>query len=173
MGYRLNPLTGRTWGAEDPCVLFPAINKVCVDDGQLGQGPARGLLFGGALPWEANHLSFTTMEASQSWQITPSLASIQAVMKEVGATKTVLAIYFRNPYVLDDESRLKEAGAILASFGVSDTALLEVISGRFKPRGKLPFALARTLQAVIENEPDVPGYRAADTLYPFKFGLTY
>jgi beta-glucosidase len=154
-------------------VLFPTINPVCTDDGQLGQGPARGLLFGGALPWEANHLSFTTMAASQSWQITPSLASIQAVMKEVGATKTVLAIYFRNPYVLDDESRLKEAGAILASFGVSDTALLEVISGRFKPRGKLPFALARTLQAVIDNEPDVPGYRAADTLYPIKFGLTY
>ena len=113
------------------------------------------------------------MAASQSWQITPSLASIQAVMKEVGATRTVLAIYFRNPYVLDDESRLKEAGAILASFGVSDAALLEVISGRFKPRGKLPFALARTLQAVIDNEPDVPGYPAADTLYPFKFGLTY
>jgi beta-glucosidase len=170
---RLNPLTGRTWGAEDPCVLFPAINPVCTDDGQLGQGPARGLLFGGALPWEANALSFTTMAASQSWQITPSLASIQAVMKEVGATRTVLAIYFRNPYVLDDESRLKEAGAILASFGVSDTALLEVISGRFKPRGKLPFALARTLQAVIENEPDVPGYPTTDTLYPFKFGLTY
>jgi beta-glucosidase len=170
---RLNPLTGRTWGAEDPCVLFPIVNPVCTDDGQLGQGPARGLLFGGALPWEANSLSFTTMAASQSWQITPSLASIQAVMKEVGATKTVLAIYFRNPYVLDDESRLKEAGAILASFGVSDTALLEVISGRFKPRGKLPFALAKTLQAVIENEPDVPGYPAVDTLYPFKFGLTY
>jgi beta-glucosidase len=170
---RLNPLTGKTWGAEDPCVLFPEINKVCVDDGQLGQGPARGLLFGGALPWEANHLSFTTMAASTSWQITPSLARIQEVMKEVGAARTVLAIYFRNPYVLDDESRLKDAGAILASFGVSDAALLEVISGRFKPRGKLPFALARTLQAVIDNEPDVPGYRAAETLYPFKFGLTY
>jgi beta-glucosidase len=170
---RLNPLTGRTWGAEDPCVLFPEINKVCADDGQLGQGPARGLLFGGALPWEANHLSFTTMAASQSWQISPALATIQEVMKEVGPSRTVLAIYFRNPYVLDDESRLKEAGAILASFGVSDTALLEVIGGRFKPRGKLPFALARTLQAVIDNEPDVPGYRAADTLYPFKFGLTY
>ena len=40
-------------------------------------------------------------------------------------------------------------------------------------RGKLPFALARTLQAVIDNEPDVPGYRAGETLYPFKFGLTY
>ena len=170
---RLDPLTGKTWGAEDPCVLFPEVNPVCADDGRLGGGPARGLLFGGAFPWEANHLSFTTMADSQSWQIRPSLADIQAVMREVGAGKTVLAIYFRNPYVLDDESRLKDAGAILATFGVSDTAILEVISGRFTPRGKLPFALARTLQAVVDNEPDVPGYPAGDTLYPLKFGLNY
>ena len=170
---RLNPLTGKTWGSEDPCVLFPDVNQVCADDGQMGPGPPRGLLFGGAFPWEANHLSFTTMAASQSWQVTPSLRDIQAVMKEVGASRTVLAIYFRNPYVLDDESRLKDAGAILATFGVSDTAILEVISGRFKPRGKLPFALARTLQAVIDNEPDVPGYPAGDTLYPLKYGLGY
>ena len=170
---RLNPLTGRTWGAEDPCVLFPEVNPVCADDGRLGGGPARGLAFGGALPWEANHLSFTTMAASQSWQVTPSLLDIQAVMKEVGASKTVLAIYFRNPYVLDDKSGLKDAGAILATFGVSDTAILEVISGRFPPRGKLPFALARTLEAVVANEPDVPGYPVGDTLYPLKFGLSY
>jgi beta-glucosidase len=170
---RLNPVTGKTWGAEDPCVLFPEVNPVCADDGRLGGGPARGLLFGGALPWESSHLSFTTMAASQSWQVTPSLGDIQAVMKEVGASRTVLAIYFRNPYVLDDESGLKDAGAILATFGVSDTAILEVISGRFKPRGKLPFALARTLQAVVDNEPDVPGYPAGDTLYPLKFGLSY
>jgi beta-glucosidase len=170
---RLNPVTGKTWGAEDPCVLFPEVNKVCVDDGQFGNGPARGLLFGGPFPWEANHLSFTTMAQSASWRITPSLADIQAVMQEAGADRTVLAIYFRSPYVLDDESRLKEAGAILATFGVSDAAILEVVSGRFKPRGKLPFALARTLQAVIDNAPDVPGYPAKDTLHPFGFGLSY
>jgi beta-glucosidase len=170
---RLNPVTGKTWGAEDPCVLHPGVNPTCADDGQMGGGPARGLLFGGALPWEANSLSFTTMAASQSWQVTPSLADIQAVMKEVGADKTVLAIYFRNPYVLDDESGLKDAGALLATFGVSDTAILEVLSGRFAPRGKLPFALARTLQAVIDNEPDVPGYPASATLFPLKFGLSY
>ena len=88
-------------------MLFPEVNKVCPDDGQMGAGPARGLLFGGAFPWEANNLSFTTMAASRSWQITPSLADIQGVMQEVGASRTVLAIYFRNPYVLDDESRLR------------------------------------------------------------------
>ena len=94
-------------------------------------------------------------------------------MREVGPERTVLAIYFRHPYVLDDASGLKSAGAIVASFGVSDTALLEVLSGRFTPIGRLPFALPRTLQAVIDNEPDAPGYPAADTLYPFGFGLKY
>jgi beta-glucosidase len=113
------------------------------------------------------------MAGSESWQITPALPDIQAVMREVGPARTVLAIYFRNPYVLDDASGLKDAGAILAGFGVSDTALLEVVSGRFKPLGKLPFALPRTLQAVIDNEPDVPGYPATDTLYPYGFGASY
>ena len=170
---RLNPRTGKPWGAEDPCVLVPDVNPTCADDGRLGGGRAVGLLFGGALPWEANHLSFTTMAASESWQITPALADIQAVMREVGPQRTVLAIYFRNPYVLDDASGLKAAGAIVASFGVSDAALLEVLTGRFTPVGKLPFALPRTLQAVIDNEPDAPGYPAADTLFPYGFGLSY
>jgi len=169
---RLNPRTGKTWGAEDPCLLFPEVNANCSDDGRMG-GRAGGLMFGGALPWEADQLSFTTMAASQSWQMTPSLADIQAVMREVGPQRTVLAIYFRNPYVLDDASGLKDAGAIVASFGVSDAALLDVLSGRFAPTGKMPFALARTLQAVIDNDPDAPGYPKADTLYPFGFGLTY
>jgi len=104
-----------------------------------------------------------------------SLADIKATMAEAAAInkKVVLSIYFRQPFVLDDASGLKEAGAIVAGFGVSDTALLDVVSGRFKPVGKLPFALARTLQAVIDNEPDVPGYPAADTLYPFGYGLSY
>jgi beta-glucosidase len=170
---RLNPRTGKTWGAEDPCVLFPKVNAVCTDDGRLGGGRAMGLFFGGALPWEADNLSFTTMAASQSWQLTPSLADIQAVMREVGPRRTVLAIYFRNPYVLDDASGFKDAGAIVAGFGVSDVALLDVLSGKSKPTGKLPFALARTQQAIVDNAPDAPGYPAADTLFPFGHGLTY
>jgi beta-glucosidase len=160
-----NPRTGNVWGAEDSCILFPAQNPSCVDD--------VGLIFGGAFPWEANNLSFTTMAASQSWQVTPSLADIQAVMNEVGAKNTVLAIYFRQPYVLDDASGLKNAGAILGTFGVSDVALLDVLNGKFKPQGKLPFALANKLEAVVNNQPDMPGYPSADTLYPYGFGLTY
>ncbi|NDY90865.1 glycoside hydrolase family 3 protein [Ideonella livida] len=161
----LNPRTGQVWGAEDPCVTHAAQNPTCVDDA--------GLIFGGAFPWEAGQLSFTTMAAAQSWKVSPSLSDIQAVMNEVGAKNTVLAIYFRQPYVLDEASGLRNAGAIVATFGVSDVALMEVLTGKFKPQGKLPFALAKTLQAVQDNQPDAPGYPAADTLYPYGFGLSY
>ena len=55
--------------------------------------------------------------------------------------------------MLDEESGLREAGAILAGFGVSDSALMDVVTGSFAPQGKLPFALAKPLQAVIDNAP--------------------
>lgn len=163
----IDPRTGKPWGAQDRCVDTGAYAdpiKTCLDN---------GLIFGGVLPWEANNLSFTTMAASQSWQIKPSLAEIKAVMAEVGAKNTVLHIYFRHPFVLDEESGLRQAGAIVAGFGVSDTALLDVLSGKASPKGKLPFALANKLQAVKDNQPDVPGYPFADTLFPFGFGLRY
>jgi beta-glucosidase len=67
----------------------------------------------------------------------------------------------------------QECGAVLATFGVSDVALLDVVSGRFKPQGKLPFALANKLEAIVDKQSDVPGYPAADTLFPYGFGLSY
>jgi len=163
----LNPATGKPWGAQDRCVdtgAYADVVKTCLDN---------GLIFGGVLPWEAGMLSFTAMAASQSWQLKPSLAEIQAIMAEAGAKKTVLHIYFRHPFVLDEASGLRNAGAIVAGFGVSDTALLDVLSGKARPQGRLPFALANKLQAVTDNQPDVPGYPFADTLYPFGHGLRY
>lgn len=175
-GGRINPATGRSWGFDDRCVNSAAYSaadatKPCLDD---------GLGFGGSLPWENAMLSFTEMAKAQSWLVSPSLEQIQAVMNEVGAKKTVLAIYFRQPYVLDDASGLKNAGAIVAGFGVSNTALLDVLGGKVlgsaatvKPQGKMPFALANNVQAIVDNQPDAPGYPQKDTLFPYGFGLTY
>ncbi len=169
----LNPLTGKVWGAQDQCITHAAANPQCVDDGYLGGPNPNGLVFGGAFPWEANNLSFTAMAASKSWRLSPSLADIQAVMKEIGADKVVLSINFRQPYVIDEASGFRQAGALVAGFGISNTALLEVLAGKVKPQGKLPFALASNLQAVIDNQPDAPGYPTKDTLYPFGFGLSW
>ena len=163
----INPKTGQPFGAQDRCVDiagYADTNKTCLDN---------SLVFGGVFPWEADNLSFTAMAASQSWEIKPSLADIKAIMAEVGAKKTVLHIYFRQPFVIDADSGMRGAGAIVAGFGVSDTALLDVLSGKVKPQGKMPFALANNLQAIKDNQPDVPGYPAADTLFPYASGLSY
>lgn len=155
-GGRINPHTNRPWGGDDPDN---------VDD---------RLMFGGSLPWENDMLAFSQMATSQSWQVSPPLADMQAAMNEIGdSRKVILCIYFRQPYVLDEASGLKNAGAILATFGVSDAALMDVLTGRSNPQGKLPFALANKAEAIVTQSPDAPGYAEADTLFPFGFGLSY
>ena len=173
----LNPLTGETWGAEDPCRMFPATNAVCSDGEYFGNGVAGpGTIFGGALPWEIGDISFTGMAMAKSRSIYPTLADIKAIMTEIGdPKKVVLSVYFRAPYVMDDASGLKNAGAILATFGVTDVAMLDVLSGKFKPQGKMPFALPKTLKAVQEQKSDLPGFDETTdgALYKFGHGLSY
>lgn len=137
------------------------------------EGADPELIFGGANPDELDILAFSEMATAASWHIEPSLSDINAVMSEVGSENTVLSINFRQPFVLDDQSKLKQAGAVIATFGVSDSNLMEVLSGNFAPQGKLPFALANSAQAIQNQDSDYPGYDQADTLYPFGHGLSY
>ncbi|WDU91115.1 glycoside hydrolase family 3 protein [Edwardsiella piscicida] len=129
--------------------------------------------FGGAAEDELNDLAFSAMARAKTWQITPSLADIQTIMARVGAANTILSINYRQPFVLDRASGMDRAGAILATFGVSDHALMDVLSGRFNPQGRLPFALPNQAQAVVNQLSDMPGYRALDTWRPYGFGLRY
>ena len=139
----------------------------------VGNRWVRSRMFGGASPDELNLLAFSDMATSKSWTITPSLEDIQTIMQKVGPDNTILSIDFRQPYVLDEKCGFLEAGAILATFGVSDAALIDILTGTFKPTGKLPFALANKAEAVVTQDPDAPGYPEGDTLFPFGFGLTY
>jgi beta-glucosidase len=171
-----DPRTGKrqsTWGAQDPCVYEPDVPTTAESpDGCLDSG----LIFGGAFPWEANMLALSDIATAQSWTMTPSLAEIQAAMREAGDPgKVIISIYFRNPYVLDDASGLKSAGALIATFGVRDAAQLDVISGRAEPQGRLPFALPRSTRSVVEQHPDAPGYSETKdgALFSFGHGLGY
>jgi len=153
------------FGATDAGVAFGA--DTCTDN---------GLRFGGSLPWEASLLDFTGMSGSQSWQVTPPLDQIQQAMTEVGdARRVILHVYFRQPFVLDEASGLRDAGAIIAGFGIEEAALMDVLSGRFAPQGRMPFALAGTRTAVEEQFSDLPGYdeTADGALFPFGHGLGY
>ena len=60
---------------------------------------------------------------------------------------------------------------LTASFGASDAALLDALTGRIPPGGRLPFELPRSMDAVRASRPDVPS-DTADPLYPYGSGLT-
>lgn len=129
--------------------------------------------FGGAIPSELDLLALSDMVGTKSWKMTPSLEEVNAVAQVVGYENTVLAINFRQPYVLDEESHVRDMGGLFAMFGVSDEALMAVITGEAAPQGRLPYALANSAEAILRQDSDLPGYAEEDTLYPFGYGLTY
>jgi len=96
------------------------------------------------------------------------------------ATKTVIAINMGNPWLVDAIE--PGAKAIIATYDVTSDALTDVLTGVFKPTGKLPMAIPKDQNAVDNNASDVPGHLEAfdypytDTKgnkYTFNFGLTY
>ncbi|MGW9630950.1 glycoside hydrolase family 3 N-terminal domain-containing protein [Agromyces sp. NPDC055520] len=169
----INPSTIEGFGGLDGQSPFGAADACVLNGG--GACTDNRLNFGGSFPWETSILDFSGMKDAESWAVTPSLDTVQQVMAEVGAENTVLDIYFRQPFVLDEASGLRDAGAILANFGNSTAALMDIVSGEFNPQGRMPFALAGTREAIIQQNSDTPGYDETDdgALYPFGFGLSY
>ncbi len=86
------------------------------------------------------------------------------------AVPTIVTVYLDRPAILTPIR--DRAGALIANFGVSDAALLDVLSGRAQPQGKLPFEVPSSLEAVQAQRSDVP-HDSARPLYPFRFGLSY
>ena len=83
---------------------------------------------------------------------------------------TIVVIYLDRPAVIPEIS--EAAYALLTDFGASDTAVFDIIFGRARPEGKLPFELPSSMQAVRSQKEDMP-YDSEAPLYPFGFGLTY
>jgi len=94
-------------------------------------------------------------------------ARILALMAQV---PTIVDIHLDRPAVIPEIAA--RSAALLADFGASDGAVLDVIFGRFSPSGKLPFELPSSMEAVERQKEDVP-YDSKEPLYPFGYGLTY
>ena len=83
---------------------------------------------------------------------------------------TIVALHLNNPLVVPELA--SEARALLATFGVSDEALFDVLVGKFAPTGKLPFELPSSMDAVRAQLEDVP-HDSKDPLFAIGSGLTY
>ncbi|MCD9015413.1 glycoside hydrolase family 3 protein [Parachryseolinea silvisoli] len=93
--------------------------------------------------------------------------SILALLKHV---PTVVDLYIDRPAVIPEINAA--ARALVANYGASDAALLDVLFGKARPEGKLPFELPSSMEAVRQQKEDLP-HDSAKPLYPFGFGLQY
>jgi len=92
------------------------------------------------------------------------------ILALLAAVPTIVVIYLDRPAVIPELAGA--AKALLADYGASDEAVLEVIFGKTAPEGKLPFELPSAMEAVRNQKADLP-YDSENPLYPFGFGLRY
>ncbi len=93
--------------------------------------------------------------------------SIVTLLKKV---PTIVDLYLDRPAVIPEISQY--AKGLFVNYGASDAALMDVIFGKSKPMGKLPFELPSSMDAVRKQKEDVP-YDSENPLYKFGFGLSY
>ncbi len=117
---------------------------------QTRQGPLESLMHQGDLDFKGGDL--------------------RRLVELMKAKPTIVCIYLDRAAVIPEI--VEQATAILATFGSSDAAVLDVIFGKFRPAGKLPIELPRSMEAVKSQKEDVP-YDSLNPLFEFGFGLTY
>ena len=123
-------------------------------------------------PFETLHPGyvFGAMQHEGSLEFRDSDPAYAEFRRVSAIVPTIVTVYLDRPAVL---TPLKgHARAVLANFGISDDALMDVLAGRAKPSGKLPFDIAASSAAVEAQHSDV-AHDIARPLYPFGFGRHY
>lgn len=85
---------------------------------------------------------------------------------------TILVVNYTNPWVIDQiyNSNTTTIKGVLATFGTTPDALLDVVTGKFNPTGKMPFSTPISEEAAQNQKSDVPGYMEGDAYPLFRFG---
>ena len=94
----------------------------------------------------------------------------EEIERITAAAPTILTVSLDRPAILTGVK--DRATALLGNFGVSDAALLDVITGVARPEGRLPFELPSSMAEVEAQKSDVP-HDTAHPLYPIGFGRRY
>lgn len=93
-----------------------------------------------------------------------------SILQLLGTVPTIVDIYLDRPAVIPEINA--KAKGLLADFGASDAAALDVIFGKDKPGGRLPIELPSSMNAVRAQKEDLP-YDSKNPLYKFGYGLSY
>ena len=113
---------------------------------------------------------FGAMQHEGSLTFRPGDPDFELFKRVSARVPTIVTVYMDRPAILPPIR--DRARALIVNFGVSDAALLDVLTGRAKPEGKLPFELPSSMRAVATQKSDVP-HDSPNPLYRFGFGLLY
>jgi beta-glucosidase len=108
-----------------------------------------------------------------NWQDLKTVEDTKAAMK---GKPVIVAIALSKPAILAEVE--KSANAIIASFGVQDQAILDMLTGIAEPSGLLPFQMPANMQTVELQDEDIPHdmicYTDSDGhVYDFGFGMNW
>ncbi|MDQ4421545.1 glycoside hydrolase family 3 C-terminal domain-containing protein [Sphingobium sp. DEHP117] len=81
-------------------------------------------------------------------------ADYEAINRAAAVTRTIVSVNIDRPAVLTDIR--DKAAVLLVTFGASDGAVLDVLVGKAKAEGRLPFNLPSSMQAVTNQDPAKP-----------------
>ena len=90
---------------------------------------------------------------------------IVAVCKQV---PTIIVLFLDRPAIVPGIA--DAAAALLVEFGARDDAVVDVLLGEAEARGRLPFDLPSSMEAVIKSRSDVP-YDTAEPRFRFGDGI--
>jgi beta-glucosidase len=112
-----------------------------------------------------------------SLSLSKNSIDVEHVRKLTSIKPVVLAINFSNPWVIDEvyNDQSTNIKGVVATFGTTRDALLDVITGKHKPTGKMPFTTPLSEAAAQNQKSDVPGYLELGNYALFKYdeGLGY
>ncbi|QOY84902.1 glycoside hydrolase family 3 protein [Paludibaculum fermentans] len=100
-----------------------------------------------------------------NWTVLEGIRKVAA-----SGTPTVVIVNMDKPAILTEF--IDSVAGALAAFGASDAAALDIVFGKAKPTGKLPFDMPSDMPSVMSQAADVP-FDMDDPLFKFGFGLTY
>ena len=96
-------------------------------------------------------------------------AEVQRLTAICRTVPTIIDINLERPAVIPELA--EHAAALLANYGSDADALLDVLTGRAAPEGKLPFDLPRSMAAVEASREDVP-FDTENPVFRFGHGLS-
>jgi len=117
---------------------------------------------------------FSSQGSKIDLNLSANRIDVAHVNEILNAKPTILAINYTNPWVIEEIDKGK-ASSIIATFGTTQDALLDIVTGAYNPSGKMPFTTPVNQAVVESNKSDVPGYMEGPGygLFAFGHGLSY